>query len=105
MGPLTGLHELGWSREQAIDFMVTHSPVPKEEVVNEVDRYIAIPGQALSYKLGQLEILRLRRDAEQRLGTRFDIRGFHDTVLGSATVSLPVLGSLVEAWVTARDGG
>ena len=57
----TGLHELGWSRQQAIDFMLAHSPVPREEVVSEVDRYIAIPGQALSYKLGQLEILRLRR--------------------------------------------
>ncbi|MGH9118173.1 MAG: DUF885 domain-containing protein [Acidimicrobiales bacterium] len=96
----TGLHELGWSREQAIEFMVTNSPVPREEVVSEIDRYIAMPAQALSYKLGQLEILRLRRGAEQRLGDRFDIKGFHDTVLGSATISLPVLGYLVDAWVT-----
>jgi uncharacterized protein (DUF885 family) len=95
----TGLHELGWSRQQAIDFMLAHSPVPEDEVVSEVDRYIAIPGQALSYKLGQLEILRLRRQAEDRLGDRFDIRGFHDAVLGSAAVSLPVLGSNVERWI------
>ena len=101
----TGLHELGWSREQAIEFMVTNSPVPREEVVSEIDRYIAMPAQALSYKLGQLEILRLRRHAEERLGDRFDIKGFHDTVLGSATISLPVLGSLVEAWVAANNGG
>jgi uncharacterized protein (DUF885 family) len=99
----TGLHELGWSRQQAIDFMLSHSPVPKAEVVSEVDRYIATPGQALSYKLGQLEILRLRRLAEERLGDRFDIKGFHDAVLGSAAVSLPVLGSNVEAWIAASS--
>jgi uncharacterized protein (DUF885 family) len=97
----TGLHELGWSRQQAIDFMLQHSPVPEDEVVSEVDRYIAIPGQALSYKLGQLEIQRLRRQAEQGLADRFDIKGFHDVVLGSAAVSLPVLASNVESWIAA----
>jgi uncharacterized protein (DUF885 family) len=95
----TGLHELGWSRQEAIDFMLANSPVPEDEVVSEVDRYIAIPGQALSYKLGQLEIMRLRRRAEERLGDRFDIKAFHDAVLGSAAVSLPVLAANVEAWV------
>ena len=71
----TGLHELGWSRQQAIDFMLAHSPVPEIEVVNEVDRYIAIPGQALSYKLGQLEILRLRADGRGAAGRPFRHQG------------------------------
>jgi uncharacterized protein (DUF885 family) len=89
---------MGWSRERAIDFMTEYAPVTREEVMVEVDRYIGMPGQALAYKVGQREILRLRADARQRLGDRFAIRGFHDTVLGSGTVSLPVLRDLVEAW-------
>jgi uncharacterized protein (DUF885 family) len=67
----------------------------------EVDRYVAIPGQALAYKLGQREILRLRGKAEAALGDRFDIKGFHDTVLGSSSVSLPVLATLVDDWIGA----
>ena len=94
----TGLHAMGWSRERAIDFMAEHAPVSREEIVVEVDRYIGMPGQALAYKVGQREILRLRAEARQRLGDRFAIRGFHDAVLGSGTVSLPVLRDLVEAW-------
>ncbi len=94
----TGLHAMGWSRDQAIDFMVQHAPVSREEVVVEVDRYIGMPGQALAYKIGQREILRLRAESRERLGDRFAIRGFHDTVLGSGTVSLPVLRDLVESW-------
>ncbi|MGH9247105.1 MAG: DUF885 domain-containing protein [Acidimicrobiales bacterium] len=101
----TGIHALGWSREQAIEFMTEHTPVPREEVAVEVDRYIAMPGQALTYKLGQLEIFRLRRQAEARLGDGFDIRGFHDTVLGSSSISLPVLARLVDDWVASLDGG
>jgi uncharacterized protein (DUF885 family) len=97
----TGIHALGWSRDQAVDFMAAHTPVAREEVEVEVDRYVAIPGQALSYKLGQREILRLREKAEAALGDRFDIKGFHDTVLGSATVSLPVLGSLIDDFIAA----
>lgn len=94
----TGLHALGWSRQEAIDFMVSHAPVGREEIETEVDRYIGMPAQALAYKVGQREILRLRAGAEARLGDRFSLPGFHDVVLGAATVSLPVLADRVEAW-------
>ena len=87
----TGLHAMGWTRQQAIDFMVAHAPVNREEIVVEVDRYIGMPGQALAYKVGQREILRLRDDARSALGPTFDIRAFHDAVLGGATISLRVL--------------
>ena len=97
----TGLHGLGWSRQQAIDFMAANSPVSLGEVAVEVDRYIGMPGQALAYKIGQREILRLREGARARLGDRFDIRAFHDVVLGSSSVSLPVLRQLVDDWVGA----
>jgi uncharacterized protein (DUF885 family) len=102
----TGLHAMGWSRQQAIDFMVANAPVGLDEIAVEVDRYVAIPGQALAYKVGQREITRLRADAEARLGDRFDIRGFHDAVLSGAAVSLPVLAGIVEEWVvhTLGDG-
>lgn len=101
----TGVHAKGWSREQAERYMLENTPLAENNIVNEVDRYITTPGQALAYKTGQLEILRLRRDAEARLGDRFDIKAFHDTVLGSGAVTLPVLGQRVEAWVSAVEGG
>lgn len=94
----TGLHAKGWSRQDAIDFMVAHAPVARDEIETEVDRYIGMPGQALAYKVGQREILRLRADAEARLGPRFSLPGFHDVVLGAATVSLAVLAERVHAW-------
>ncbi|MBX3284392.1 MAG: DUF885 domain-containing protein [Actinobacteria bacterium] len=94
----TGLHAMGWSRQQAIDFMVANAPVGRNEIETEVDRYIGMPGQALAYKVGQREILRLRADAEARLGEQFSLPEFHDVVLDAATVSLPVLAARVEAW-------
>jgi uncharacterized protein (DUF885 family) len=97
----TGLHALGWSRQEAIDFMVAHAPVGRDEIETEIDRYIGMPGQALAYKVGQREILRLRAVAEASLGDRFSLPGFHDVVLGAATVSLPVLAERVEAWTGA----
>ena len=97
----TGLHARGWSRQRAIDFMVEHAPVSRGEIETEIDRYIGMPGQALAYKVGQREILRLRADARATLGDRFAIKGFHDAVLGAATISLPVLRERVSAWVTA----
>lgn len=99
----TGMHALGWTRQQAIDLMADHMPVGLDEITVEVDRYIAIPGQALAYKVGQREISRLRRGATESLGDRFDIRGFHDAVLGSSTVSLPVLRTIVAEWVEDRQ--
>ncbi|MDQ4070009.1 MAG: DUF885 domain-containing protein, partial [Actinomycetota bacterium] len=95
----TGLHALGWSRQQAIDFMAAHTPVSVDEVTIEVDRYIGMPAQALAYKLGQREIFRLREWAKDRLGQGFDIRGFHDAVLTSGAVRLPTLGGLTGRWV------
>jgi uncharacterized protein (DUF885 family) len=97
----TGLHALGWSRQQAIDYFAEHTPVPYEQIAPEIDRYLAIPGQALSYKVGQLEIERLRSAAEERLGGRFDVASFHDVVLCSGAVTLPVLADLVQQWVEA----
>jgi uncharacterized protein (DUF885 family) len=95
----TGMHALGWTRQQAIDFLTEHSALGGNNIVNEVDRYIVWPGQALAYKTGQLEILRLRADARARLGDRFDIKAFHDTVLGAGAISLPALQGRVEAWL------
>ncbi len=94
----TGLHALGWTRQQAIDFLNAHAPVSREDIVVEVDRYIGMPGQALAYKVGQREIRRLRDEARAALGPAFDIKAFHDTVLGGATVSLRVLRDRVGAW-------
>ncbi len=97
----TGLHAMGWSRQRAIDFMVANAPVSRDEIVTEVDRYIGMPGQALAYKVGQREILRLRAEAEARLGAAFSLPGFHDVVLSAATVSLAVLAERVDAWTGA----
>ncbi|MBB5912640.1 uncharacterized protein (DUF885 family) [Nocardia transvalensis] len=93
----TGLHAKGWTRQQAVDFMTANAPVAVSEIVVEVDRYIAIPGQAVAYKVGQLEILRQRALATERLGDRFDIKAFHDVVLGAGSVGLPVLRELVSS--------
>ena len=93
----TGLHAMGWTRQQAIDFMRANAPVNREEIVVEVDRYIGMPGQALAYKVGQREILRLRDEARGALGPDYDIKAFHDTVLGAATISLRVLRDRVRS--------
>ena len=93
----TGMHALGWSRQQAIDFMEGHSALASNNIANEVDRYIGWPGQALAYKVGQLEILALRRDAEEAMGSGFDIRRFHDAVLGHGPLPLHALGVAVRA--------
>ncbi len=95
----TGLHTMGWSRDRAKRFMLEHTALAPNNIDNEVDRYIVWPGQAVAYKTGQLEIWRLRRDAERRLNDRFDLKGFHDAVLGRGAVSLPILEKQVETWV------
>ena len=95
----TGIHALSWTRQQAIDFMRENSPVMMENIVNEVDRYIVWPGQALAYKTGQLEILRLRAHARAQLGERFDIRAFHDAVLGQGAVPLPTLADQIDRYI------
>jgi len=100
----TGLHAQGWTRQQAIDYMTQNSILAENNIVNEVDRYITWPGQALAYKMGQMEILRLRDEAKRRLGRRFDIKAFHDAVLENGAVSLPVLRQQVEAYIAAAAG-
>ena len=98
----TGIHALGWSREQAIDYMVENSPMTRNAITEEIDRYItSMPGQALSYMIGRLEIQRIRSAAEASLGDRFDIKGFHDAVLTSGGVPLETLGRLVSEWVAS----
>ncbi len=98
----TGMHALGWSRQRAIDFMVEHTALAENNIANEVDRYITWPGHALAYKLGQLELLRLRAIARDRLGSRFDVRAFHAVALGQGALRLATLGEVVEAWIGAR---
>jgi uncharacterized protein (DUF885 family) len=95
----TGMHAMGWSRQQAIDYMVQNTVLAENNIENEVDRYLTWPGQALAYKCGQLELLRLRDEAKQRLGPRFDIRRFHDVVLRNGALALPVLDQVVQAWI------
>ena len=98
----TGIHHLGWSRQQAIDFLTDNTALSQREIANEVDRYISWPGQALSYELGYLKIRELRERAEKALGEKFDLRAFHDTVLSLGSVPLPVLEQHVDAWIASR---
>jgi uncharacterized protein (DUF885 family) len=101
----TGMHALGWTRDRAIAFMTAHTALAPNNIANEIDRYIVLPGQALAYKTGQLEMLRLRADARARLGAAFDIRGFHDALLGEGAVPLTTLREMVDGWVEARAAG
>ncbi len=98
----TGLHAYGWTREQAIAYMLAHSAMSPNDATTEIERYIADPGQALAYKVGALSIQRLRQRAEQALGPRFDIRAFHHQVLGTGGVPMAVLEEKIEAWIAAR---
>ena len=97
----TGLHAKGWSREQAIEYMLANSGMGRTDATAEVERYVAIPGQALSYKIGALTIQRLRAKAEAALGAKYDIRLFHEQVLGSGALPLPVLEAKIDAWINA----
>lgn len=99
----TGLHAKGWSRQQAVDFMVANTATSRVEIETEVDRYISAPGQALAYMVGRLEIQRIRAAAEATAGDRFDLRGFHDLVLGNGPLPMGVLDEVVGAWA-ARQG-
>lgn len=99
----TGVHSLGWSREQAIAYLHDYTALPEHEIATEVDRYIAWPGQALSYYLGEREILAARDKAEKALGAKFNIRAFHDTVLELGSVPMPVLAGRIDRFIA--EGG
>ena len=99
----TGIHHYGWSREQAVDYLSSHTALSEREVGTEIDRYISWPGQALAYKLGEMTIRRVRSEAEEALGENFDIRKFHDVVLSLGSVPLPALEERIDAFIA--DGG
>jgi uncharacterized protein (DUF885 family) len=101
----TGIHSKGWGRDQAIKYMLDNSAMSKTDATAEVERYIAIPGQALAYKVGQLTIRRLRTRAEQALGPRFDIKEFHAQVLMSGALPMKVLEEKIDAWIAAKKSG
>ena len=96
-----GLHTKGWTREQAIEFSKENEAEPEESIVSEIERYMAIPGQALSYKIGQLKILELRQKAEKALGSKFDIRAFHNQVLDAGVLPIKVLEEKMDRWVAS----
>jgi uncharacterized protein (DUF885 family) len=94
----TGLHALGWSRQRALDFCIAHIPMPEAFLAHEVDRYIVYPAQAVTYLIGQRELLRLRCEAERRLGSRFGLPEFHAAVLDSGALPMPVLDDKMRRW-------
>ncbi len=100
----TGMHAKGWSRQQAIDYFMDNAPKTEQDVVNEIDRYIGWPGQALAYKIGQLKISELRERATRELGPAFDLRDFNDAVLETGSVPLDTLEAHIDAWIAARKG-
>jgi uncharacterized protein (DUF885 family) len=95
----TGLHAFGWSRERALEFLVEHVPMQREVLAAEVDRYVVMPGQALGYLTGQLEILRIREDAIRRLGSAFSLPAFHAAVLDHGSLPMPTLARSIEGWL------
>jgi uncharacterized protein (DUF885 family) len=99
----TGIHWKGWGREQAVDYMAARLAMPRAAIETEVNRYVGLPGQALAYQVGNLEIRGLRRQAQATLGPRFDLRAFHDELIGAGPVSLPVMRGIVERWTALRE--
>jgi len=99
----TGLHYKGWTRQQAIDFFMDNAAKAEHDIVNEIDRYLLMPGQALAYKVGQLKILALRERAERQLGADFDIRAFHDHLLGAGALPLDLLEQRMDVWLANQD--
>jgi uncharacterized protein (DUF885 family) len=101
----TGMHVKGWTRQQAVDYFMANAPKSELDITNEIDRYIAWPGQALAYKIGQMKFLELRENARQALGPSFDIREFHDVVLSTGAVPLSVLEETVQRWLAGKARG
>jgi uncharacterized protein (DUF885 family) len=100
----TGLHAKGWTREQAIDYMVSTTGMTPSDVTSEVERYMALPGQACAYKVGELKILELREKAKTALAAKFSLKDFHAVVLENGGVPLTVLEQLVDEWIASQKG-
>ena len=98
----TGIHAFGWSRQRAIDYLAAHTALPQKAVEDQIDRYISWPGQALSYKMGEIKIRELREKAEKELGAQFDIRRFHDTVIGQGSLPMAVLEDVINDWIAQQ---
>ncbi|MGY8837761.1 MAG: DUF885 domain-containing protein [Enterobacterales bacterium] len=98
----TGIHAFGWSRQKAIDYLADHTALPQSAVEDQIDRYISWPGQALSYKMGEIKIRELRAKAEKELGPQFDIRSFHDTVIGQGSLPMAVLEDVINDWIAKQ---
>ena len=99
----TGIHAFGWDRQKAIDYLAAHTALTQQSVENQIDRYISWPGQALSYKMGEIKIRALRAKAEQTLGAKFDIRHFHDTVIGQGSLPMAVLEDVINDWIATQE--
>jgi len=100
----TGLHSKGWTRDQAIAYMLDNSAMSKTDVIAEVERYIAMPAQALAYKTGQMKITELRAKAAKELGKKFDVRAFHTELLKDGALPLAVLEEKIDAWIASQKG-
>jgi uncharacterized protein (DUF885 family) len=98
------MHSMGWSRERAIAYFKDNAAKTDQDIVNEVDRYIGTPGQALAYKIGQLKISELRTKAQRELGAKFDLRAYNDAVLETGSVPLDALERHIDAWIAAQKG-
>ncbi|ATD04914.1 MULTISPECIES: DUF885 domain-containing protein [Pseudoalteromonas] len=98
----TGIHAFAWSRQKAIDYLADHTALPQSAVEDQIDRYISWPGQALSYKMGEIKIRELRAKAEKQLGAKFDIRSFHDTVIGQGSLPMAVLEDVINDWIAQQ---
>ncbi len=101
----TGVHAMGWTRERMMEYLASHTALSRHEITTETDRYISWPAQALSYKIGQLKILELRRRAEKQLGERFDVREFHDAVLRNGSIPLSVLEQVIDSYLEEKEEG
>jgi uncharacterized protein (DUF885 family) len=98
----TGIHFKGWTRQQTLDYMQANSPAEQTRAVSEAERFAAIPGQALAYKIGQLKIVELRKRAEKALGPKFSVAAFHDEVLKDGAVPLEVLEAKIDRWIASK---
>ena len=101
----TSVHSRHWTREQMVQYFHDHSAIDETSVQSEVDRYIAWPGQALAYKIGQMKILELRARAQKALGDKFDIKAFHDQVLDAGALPLSVMETRIDGWIAAQNAG